>query len=224
MSLKELYNESLEHELREAFLELAKKRGEEVEKRCAVIFLPARGARKQGRYIVNFLNKTYSVELERGEVIDLISGKNASKELALIMVRYLAYSTGGGHSDEWVPYEKIPGSKRFLPHFDRLVLRHLARTFGYEPEKYELACKRLGGKKERLGGLSYSFHFLPKVRILTQLWKASKDDYTPPAANISFNHSSRHYLNARDLLLVGQLMVNTLESEVKKTLRRKKSR
>ncbi len=217
MSLREIFSPSLEEEVRQAFRRLAKEDGGEVSKRCGVVFLPPRPPqRKHGRYIVNLLTKTYSVELGSMEVVDLISGKPASRELALIIVRYLGFSTSGRHSDDWVSYEKFPGARPYLQLFDRSVLRPLARIFGYNPERYEVACRRLGGKRERLGGMSYSFIFLPKIKVLTQVWRARKEDYTPPAANMSFNKSSRHYLSVRDLLLVGQYMVKILESESKK--------
>ena len=217
MGLKGIYSPSLDEELKCAFSELSKKDGEEISKKCGVVFLPPRKPnRKQGRYIVNLLTKTYSVEIEGRKVVDLISGKQASPELALVMVRYLGFSTGGRPRDDWVPYDKFPGSKPYLSLFDRNVLRPFARFFGYKPERYEAACKRLGGKRERLGGLSFSFLFLPKVKLLTQIWKARKEDYTPPAANISFNHSARHYLSARDLLLAGQFMVQFLEAEARR--------
>lgn len=217
MSFGGLYSPSLEKELERAFAELSKKDGEEVSKRCGVIFLPPRKPkRRYGRYIVNILTKTYSVELERKEVVDLISGKQASPELSLVIVRYLGFSVGGKQRDDWIPFERFPGAKPYLSLFDRNVLRPLAQLFGYKSERYVFACRRLGGKKELLGGLSFSFFFLPKVRLLTQVWKARKEDYTPPAANMSFNYSAQHYLSARDLLLVGQLMVKSLEMEARK--------
>ena len=212
--LRDLFSPSFEEEFRQAFQNLLKKDGREVSKRCEVVFLPPKPPRrKHGRYIVNLLTKTYSVELDSMEVVDLISGKAASRELALIIVRYLGVSTSGRHSDEWIPYEKFRGSKPYIQAFDRSVIRPLARVFGYNPERYEAACRRLGGKREKLGGMSYSFLFLPKVKVLTQVWKARREDYTPPAANMSFNRSSRYYLSIRDLLLVGQYMVRALEAE-----------
>jgi len=217
VKLKDVFSPSLEAELNQAFKDLSKRNGEEVSKRCGVIFLPPRKPkRKFGRYIVNLLTKTYSVELESREVVDLISGKQAPAELALVITRYLAYSSGGRHRESWIPYERFPGSKPLIPLFNRNVLRPFARLFGYEPEKYLDVCKRLGGKRERLGGFSFSFLFLPKVKLLTQIWKARREHYIPPAANISFNYSARYYLSARDLLLVGQLMVKILEYEAKK--------
>ena len=199
------------------FQELLKKEGEEVAKRCGVIFLPpSKPGKKRGRYVVNLLVKTYSVELDSEEIIDLVAGKEAPSEISFLILRYLSSSAGVGRKEDWVPFDQFPKTKRYKSYFARYVLNPFARTFGYAPKKYELVCKRLGGKKERLGGLSYSFSFLPKVRILTQLWKGKKEDYVAPTTNLMFNYSARHFFSAEDLLLAGRVMVSIMEAEAKK--------
>lgn len=216
MNLKDLFSPSLEEEIEAAFNDLARSDGEEVSKRCSVVYLKGSEKKCCRRYIVNFLTRTLSVEVDRREVVDLVSGKPPPRELSLVLVRYLAYSTSGRTSDTWVPYEKLPDSKRYLELFKKVVLRPFLRTFGSSPEKYEMACKKLGGKREKLGGISYSFYLLPKVQLLTQLWKASHEDYSRPEVNISFNYSVRYYLNSRDLLLAAKMLVDILEAEAKK--------
>ncbi len=215
LDMKKIYNKSIDEEISTAFNDLSKCEGEELSKKCGVVFLRGSGKKSYKRYVVNVLNKTYSVELETREVMDLISGKPASKELALVILRYLAYSSGGRGSETWIPYENLPDSRKYLELFRRNVTRPFIKTFGSNPEKYELVCRRMGGKKEKLGGISYSFYFLPKVQLLTQLWKI-REEFSQPAANISFNSSVKFYLNARDLLLVAKTMVESLENEAKK--------
>lgn len=199
------------------FQELLKMDGGEVAKRCGVIFLPpSKPEKKQGRYVVNLLVKTYSVELDSREVIDLVAGKEAPGEIAFLILRYLSSSSGLGKKEDWMPFEEFPRAKFYKVYFAKHVLNPLARIFGYDPEKYEMVCRRLGGKKEKLGGLSYSFSFLPRIKILTQLWRGRKEDYVAPTANMMFNYSARHFLSAEDLLLAGRIMVSVMEDEAKK--------
>jgi len=206
-----------EKDCKAAFQELLKKKGEEVAKRCGVIYLPpSKPGKKKGRYVVNLLIKTYSVELDTGEIIDLIAGKQAPIEIAFLILRYLSSSAGIGRKEDWVPFEDFPKARIYKSYFERYVIKPFARLFGYESEKYEMVCRKLGGKKERLGGLSYSFIFLPKVRILTQLWKGRSEDYVLPTANLMFNYSARHFLSTEDLLLAGRVMVSMMEAEAKK--------
>lgn len=199
------------------FRELLKIEGEEVAKRCGVIFLsPSKPEKKRGRYVVNLLVKTYSVELDSEEVIDLVVGKEAPSEIAFLILKYLSSSAGASRKEDWIIFDDFPKGKFYKSYFIRYVLNPLARTFGYDPEKYELVCRRLGGKKEKLGGLSYSFTFLPRIRILTQLWRGGKEDYVAPTANMMFNFSARHFFSAEDLLLAGRVMISIMEAEAKK--------
>jgi len=220
LSQLKIFDPSLEGEYARAIKDLLKKDGEEVARRCGVVYLPPRSKKEYGRFIVNLLTKTYSVELDRKEIVDLIAGREIRGEIALLIVRYLCYSSGGGRKEDWIPYDRFPGSKQYRSLFDRYVIRTFARSFGYDPERYKNVCKRLGGKREKLGGLSYSFNFLPRVRILTQLWKAKKEDYIPPTANLSFNYSARYYLSVRDLFLAGKIMIELMEAEAKKLEKR----
>jgi len=215
-SYKKIFSPSLEEEILRSFEDLEKCEMLEASRRCGIVYLGDPEKKGCKRFVVNVLNKTFSVDIDKREVLDLILGKPAPKELSLIIVRYITYSTSGKVTDTWVTYEKIPGAKEYLELFRKLVIRPLVRVFGENPEKYEIVCKRLGGKKERLGGISYSFLFLPKIQLLTQLWKAGREEYSTPMANLSFNSSVKHYLSARDLLIVGKIMVEMMEAELKK--------
>ena len=66
MSQWKIFEPSLEGEYARAIKELLSRDGEEIAKKCGVIYLPPRSKRGRGRFIVNLLTKTYSVELDRG--------------------------------------------------------------------------------------------------------------------------------------------------------------
>jgi len=217
MSFKRSPATPTENDCRDVFQELVRRDGEEVAKRCGVVYLPpSKPGKRRGRYIVNLLVKTYSVELDTGEIIDLTAGKSAPVEIAFLILRYLSSSAGVGRKEDWVPFEDFPRGKIYKSLFERYVTKPFASYFGYASERYELVCRRLGGRREQLGGLSYSFIFLPRVRILTQLWEGGREEYVPPTANIMFNYSARHFLSTEDLLLAGRVMVSMMEAEAKK--------
>ena len=92
MSQLKIFDPSLEGEFAKAIRELLRRDGEEVAKRCGVVYLPPRPKKGHGRFIVNLLTKTYSVELDRREIVDLIAGREIRGEIALLIARYLCYS------------------------------------------------------------------------------------------------------------------------------------
>ncbi len=206
-----------EEDYKRLFQELVKLDGNQVSRRCGVIFLePSKPGGRCGRYIVNLLTRTYSIELDTQEVVDLIAGKSSPPETAYLILRYLSSAGGVGRKEDWTQFTDFPKGRLYKSYFDRYVIRPLARAFGYNSERYESACRRLGGRREKLGGVSYSFNFLPKVRILTQLWAGRSEEYVEPKANLMFNYSARYFLSAEDMLLAGRIMVNAVTSESRK--------
>jgi len=216
MSLKALIQPT-EEDCKSSFQKLLKMRGEEVAKRCGVIFLTSsKPGKRRGRYVINLLTRTYSIELDTCEVIDLIAGKEAPHETSFLILRYLSSTGGTGRKDDWTSFEKFPKARLYRSYFERYVIKPVARTFGYNSEKYELVCRRLGGRREKLGGLSYSFNLLPKIKVLTQLWAGRREEYVAPKANLMFNHSAKYFLSAEDLLLAGKIMAAAMTAEARK--------
>lgn len=210
-----------ESSCRRIFQDLLKLDGNEVARRCGVIFLePSKPGSRRGRYIVNLLTRTYSVELDTREVVDLIAGKSAPTEAAYLILRYLSSSGGPGRKEDWTQFADFPRAKLYKSYFERYVIKPLARIFGYDSERYEAACRRLGGRRERLGGISYSFNFFPRVRMLAQLWAGKREEYIEPKANLMFNYSARYFLSPEDMLLAGRMMVGFLAHEAKAAGRR----
>lgn len=202
---------------RRIFQDLVRLDGDQVARRCGVIFLePPKPGGRRGRFIVNLLTRTYSVELDSQGVVDLVAGKTASLEASYLILRYLSSTGGVGRKEDWTQFTDFPKGRLYKSYFDRYVVKPLARIFGYDSEKYESACRRLGGRRERLGGVSYSFSFLPKIRILTQLWAGRREEYIEPKVNLMFNYSTRYFLSTEDMLLAGRIMVSAMASEARR--------
>lgn len=204
-------DERLLRELPSVFKELEVKNRKEVARKCGVAYVESGSGR--GRIIVSFLNRTYSVELGSKNVVDIVSGKVAGCKIAYLIVKYLSTGDGASLDKTWQSFDMIPGAGSYLGEFRKRVLTPLAITFGKEPRAFEKACTALGGRRENVGGISFSFSLLPKVKTLCQLWKLVEEEYIPPAANICFNKSVHHYLSPKELLLAGQVMVELLQQE-----------
>lgn len=185
-------------------------------RKCDIIYLESSSDQgRKGRYIVNLLHRTFSVEWPEMRVIDLVTGKQAAEQVSVIALSYLLNGDGSSLVEGWVPFENIKGTAPYLPEFRRRTVTPLAQSFGSNPKDFEKACISLGGRRERLAALSFSFTALPRVRILCQLWRAVKEDYVPAAANISFSRSASHYLPPRELGALGRLLVDWLSAGVK---------
>ncbi len=170
-------------------------------KRCEVVYLSGRGS-GAGRYIVNVLKKTYTVELDNRKVVDLTTGREAGEKLAYVLLEYLLGEGGAGVQEGWQSIETITSQPSYRYYYQKFVVRPLEKLFGYDRESFESVSRSLGGKKEKLGGTAYSFQFLPKVKALVQIWVGDTAEMTKPRINTSFNTGARLFLKEIPLLYV----------------------
>lgn len=203
-------------ETKKVFAELSQRNLDDVAKKCSVAYIPPRESSVKGRFIITFLNRTYSLEVSEERVVDLLTNKTAPTNVQYIILKYLITGDGTPLGVTWINYKDIAGAAPYVREFEDLVLKRLVKRFGNTVDAYEYACKTLGGKREKLGGISFSFVILPRVRILCQLWAAEKHEYIPAAANISFSANSDKFLPARELGMVSLLLVDMLEKEANK--------
>jgi len=198
------------------FNKLMQLRHEDVARRCDVVYLKPKDAEPGGRFIVNLLNRTLTVELSNREVLDLISGKNVGAKLSYVVVEYLARGDGSPISGSWISLTKTIKSQELDNYFKKMVVRPFLQTFGYDRELFEMAARMLGGRREKLGGVSFSFLFLPKIRFLLQLWTGDKKEYTQPAANVSNSSNAFNYLSYPAIVYACETLVNMLKKSVDK--------
>lgn len=203
-------------ETKKAFAELSQRNLDDVARKCAVAYIPPRESGAKGRFIITFLNRTYSVEVSEERVVDLLTDKPAAINVQYIILKYLITGDGTPLGATWVNYKDIAGATPYIREFEDFVLKRLVKRFGNMVDAYEYACKMLGGKREKLGGVSFSFLMLPRVRILCQLWAAEKQEYVPAVANVSFSTNSEKFLPARELGMASLLLVDMLEKEANK--------
>jgi len=203
-------------EAKKLFVELSQRSLDDVARKCSVAYIPPRESSLKGRFIITFLNRTYSVEVSEERVVDLLTDKSAPINIQYIILKYLITGDGTPLGTTWVNYKDIVGAAPYLREFEDFVLKRLVNRFGNAVDVYEYACKTLGGKREKLGGISFSFTMLPRIRILCQLWAAEKQEYVPAVANVSFSANSDRFLPARELGMASLLLVDMLEKEASK--------
>lgn len=209
-------DEVLISETKKLFAELLQRNLEDVSKKCSVAYIPPREPNVKGRFIITFFNRTYSLEIAEERVVDLLTEKPAPVAIQYIILKYLVTGDGTPLGTKWVNYKDIAGVTPYIREFEDFVLKRLAKRFGNMVNVYEYACQTLGGKREKLGGVSFSFTMLPRIRVLCQLWAAEKQEYIPAVANISFSANSDRFLPARELGMASMLLVDMLEKEANK--------
>ena len=206
--------ETISRWLKESFERLVKVNHVATMKKCDVVYLPG-GDKRAGRYIVNVLHKTYTVELDNHMVVDLMTGKRADDKLAFVIVEYLL-GEGGAVSDTWVPLDQLLKQPAFLYHYQKNVTRPLEKHFGYNKPLFEEISRSIGGKREKMGGTAFSYTFFPKVKLLLQIWFGDEAEMRRPSFNASFNLGATKFLKPTPLLFVFELLLDFMVKAAKK--------
>ncbi|MEM0444585.1 MAG: DUF3786 domain-containing protein [Nitrososphaerota archaeon] len=197
--------------------ELRQRQPDHVVRVCHVVHLPPREG-KGDRFLVNVLNGSYVLDLSSGMVTDAVTHKPPSSKLSQLIIKYLARYRGEKPGD-WVPLEKFPNGQAYAGEMMRRAYRPLIDHFGQDPQGFDASCKTIDGKKEKLGGLSYSFNIFPMMRLLLQLWSGYDRTYRPPTANMMFSSSYLSIFTAEEAVDSAEYLVLELIKVKKKGLK-----
>jgi len=183
-----------------------------VMKKCDVVYLPAQGGGR-GRYIVNLLHKTYTVELDQRTVVDLMTGKEAEPKLSYLILNYLLGEGGQPTGEDWQPVESLLNNVVYSSYLQKTVIRPLEKIFGYDPELFQQTCKAVKGRREKLGGLSFSFQLLPKIQTLLQLWPGNVEEMRNPRVGAAVKPVAVKFLKPVPLLYGLEVLAVFLEKD-----------
>lgn len=199
----------------ELFRVLAERQPEEVSKRCKVVFIPRREERGE-RYLVNLLNESYSVDLKKYEVREVVTEDLAEEKLTRLILKYLLMWSPTRKEWKWLSLSKSLKDTELISRLDRYVLRPLLQNFGYDPISFEGVCRSMGGTREKMGGISYSFDFFPDMRGGVQLWAGESYGYKLPSANVLFDDRALELYTRSELVDAAEVLVKVILKNKKK--------
>lgn len=182
---------------------------ESIVKSCRVVYLPPKEG-KGRRFLIYLLNGSYSLDIDRQEVLDLSSEKPAGNNITRLVLKYLAFCESPPKKEEWVLLDRFQGGAQAMGEMNRRAVRPLLEVFGHDAAGFDAACRAIGGRREKLGGVSYSFEFFPKFRILIQLWAADPSSYRKPTTNFMFGSSATRLFTGSDIADASEIMVSAI--------------
>lgn len=196
-------------EVQQVLEQLRSKDPKEVSKRCEVAFLPPReGA--GARYLVNVLDLTYCVHLDSGLAEEVVTRDEADESFTRVLLKYLVYQCYVEQETGWVGIDRFSGASQHHGEFVKKVMRPFLDHFGNNVQVFKASSRQIGGTQERLGGVAFSFRFLPKVRALVQLWPGDERGLRKPSANIMFSSHSVKIWDGREAVAASEFIVRRL--------------
>jgi hypothetical protein len=155
----------------------------------------------------NFLG--YSLNLETGELVDLLEKEASAVEMYVVTVLLKHYVDASPVTErgKLVKFEDLPGGHAYGKAFVQRAIQPLAEGFGKNPSALVKAGERLGGKQCNFGDKAVEVETLKGLPLVFVLWGESE---FPASANVLFYESASSYLPTEDLAVLGELVSHRL--------------
>jgi len=113
--------------------------------------------------------------------------KEMGFEFFLVLLGYLTGAKNIPLTGEWVSEKDIKGGETFFrgPHV--ALIEPIVKRFESSLDSFSETGNRLGGKREKVGDMSFVFHVFPRVPLLYALW--GRDEEFGGRAQILFDSS-----------------------------------
>ena len=139
----------------------------------------------------------YAGEMQPASVLDQ----------ALILY-YLTYADGAPLHHAWIGFSDLPDGRFYNQAFQGYTGQELARAFRNDLLAFEHAALSLGGKRQALGDIAFSFQALPRVPLLAVYWCG--DDEFPSRCQVLFDAAASHYLPTDAYAILGSTLTRRL--------------
>jgi len=144
-------------------------------------------------------------------VVHADTGLKVDEKVEIVLIHYIHTADGTEKGEKWVSLADLPDGAFYRNAYQGYSGDHLASIVQNNLDSLNKACRKLSGKSENYGDLSYSFHVLPRIDLLLVYHRG--DDEFPPSAQVLFSSSASHYLPTDIYAYLGRhLVVRVLEA------------
>ena len=153
-------------------------------------------------FLVSLFGQSFEVSYPDFTAHEVSSERHeATPWVHCLLFHYFRHASGARLAHRWISYRELPGGTFYHQAFQGYSGDRLARAIGNDLAALEMAAHKLGGKRESMGDLSFSFAALPRVPVALVYWLG--DDEFPPSAKVLFDASASDYLPTDALAVVG---------------------
>ncbi len=178
---------------------------EEVALRAGISY---QGDAEKGLFLVPLFGQTYRVTYPELEV-EGPPGEAVERFHRGIILYYLrGQDHGPGRGEGWTSFRDLPGGRFYSGAFQGYSGDVLSRELGQDPHLVERACLSLGGTRQDMGDVAFSFSALPRVTVAVVLWEG--DSEFPPRATILFNSGCTRHLPTDAMAGLGSHVVRAI--------------
>lgn len=144
-------------------------------------------------YTIYHMNQDLTVLPEARKVVDQKGVSVEDGLLVLLTLLYLLNVSYKPFENRLVTVEEFQDAFFFQgPH--ELPVHAVAERFGNDPEGFQKACTKMGGRREKHGDLAFVFYPFPKIPVHYILWQGDREFSS--RVSVLFDASTEGHLRA----------------------------
>ena len=166
-----------------------------------------------GCFRTRLLDRDVLVTHPAGEARWADSGAPLRPNAAILLLRLLTGGTLAPPTGKLLSYAELPWGETYLTQFRGRCISRLAFSFGNSPEKFDQACRSIGGMAAETGsGFSYDIPFLPELTVRLTVWPGEEE--LPPSAQFLFSSNISLAFSAEDLAYCGDVILDAMKGRL----------
>lgn len=161
---------------------------------------------------VKFLSDTYSLDLDKKQVLSDSCNIPAKDYVSIITLHYLFRKIKSGGlpkpTGSWIDFKQVDGGEAYFPTFKKRTIDQIVRKFGSNPELLSKSAGRFPSKKGDTGDVSVIVYPFEEIPIRVTLWKG--DEEFGPDGNILYDKSIRDIFCTEDIVVLTEIVIHQL--------------
>jgi len=165
-------------------------------------------------YSIVFLNKTYTVDLAKRQIllVDTTAPAGFGEQLCILV--YLISAKDLPLAEKLAPAESLPDGQFFFRGPHKLPTEQLEAVFGQKPELLHKAVDELGATACKFGDAAIQLNVLPRLPLTIVIWGA--DQEFDARASILFDQTAAQHMLLDALQMAVTLAVQAVVDAAQK--------
>jgi len=163
---------------------------------------------KSGEFELRLWGKAIRISYPEFQGTRADSGEPVDTFNLAMLAYYFHTADGTPPSGSWIAFSELPSGRFYAQAFQGYTGNELARTFGNDSRRFAQAAERIGGQKQPMGDLAYSFRALPNVPLMVVCWLGDED--FPPSYRVLFDAAAGHQLTTDACAILGSSLTRRL--------------
>jgi len=138
------------------------------------------------------------------------NGKELNPALQALLIYHFHTTDGTPVAERYIAFSELQDGRFYAQAFQSYTGDELRRAFDDERHRFELSAQKMGGHPYHLGDSSFTFDFLPRVKLLAVFWRGDED--FPSTYQILFDGAVAHHLPTDACAIAGSMLTRMIIS------------